>query len=197
MIKQQQLNLIFKIASFFLSVFILSSFLSIYGNVKEIQVDKSKSIVGFNVNQFGLGMVEGKFENYDIYCEINGNTITSLNASIKIESIKTGNKTRDRHLQSKQFFYAKKHPKIVFEMIKPIKLSDTLLYGKLTIRGVEIELAIPVEIKKSVENNKQIIIAKTINHEFNRDIFGLLTYVNLISNLVQSNIYVTFSSDEI
>tara|TARA_A100001015_G_scaffold260102_1_gene304567 strand:- start:1431 stop:2021 length:591 start_codon:yes stop_codon:yes gene_type:complete len=184
---------------FFLIMLTCLCFLSLETRVsaKPFKIIQKDSFVGFDINQFGIGWLQGNFEDYDINCELEDNAITSLNAFISIESINTGNKTRDRHLQTKQFFNSKKYPNITFKLIKPLKVNDQIMYGKLQIRGVEMEVSIPVSLNYMTDNNSEILKAKILNFEFNRDEYGLITYKKLISNLVQANIHVTFSSDEI
>ena len=159
------------------------------------QLRLDESHIGFEISQFGIGVLEGQFNQYDIACTIKDNTITTLSAYVSIESIKTGNKTRDRHLQSKPFFYSKKYPYIIFTLSRPLAISDQIMYGTLEMRGVQIDVAIPVLLNEIVMESNKLIKAEVVTFDFNRSDFGLITYQKLISNLVQSKIHVTFSNN--
>ena len=162
--------------------------ISFHAEKKNMSVVKEKSYVGFDINQFGLGVVNGKFETYNMNAVIEENTMISLNVTIDVSSIRTGNKTRDRHLQSKQFFYAKQYPYIKFELTEPLDFTDLVMYGDLTIRGVVVNMAIPVSLNYHMNNNKWLLHAKIVDHAVNRNQFGLMTYKRLISNVVNTNI---------
>ncbi|RMD61034.1 MAG: YceI family protein [Planctomycetota bacterium] len=76
---------------------------------------------------------------------------------LPVKSLDTGIKGRNRHLQQKNWLWAKKHPEIVFtikrtENIRPKsgaaggKAFDATIVGDMTIRGQTKEMAIPAEI---------------------------------------------------
>lgn len=76
---------------------------------------------------------------------------------LPVKSLDTGIKGRNRHLQQKNWLWAKKHPNIVFrikrtENIRPKagaasgKAFDATIIGDMTIRGQTKEMALPVEI---------------------------------------------------
>ena len=161
-----------------------------------LEVSKDKSFVGFDINQFGLGIVSGEFESYSINARFQNESITSLNASIEIKSIKTGNKTRDRHLQSKQFFYTKKYPEIKFQLTQPLNIKDSMMFGELTMRGTRTSVAIPVSLNYKILNDNLLIYAKTKNHNLSRKNYGLVTYKRLISDVVQTNISIVLETIE-
>jgi len=76
---------------------------------------------------------------------------SSFTASVDVSSIKTGNKTRDGHLQAEKYFNADKYPKITFKSSQ-ITSSDTGFNstGELTIKGITNNVTIPFTFKNDV-----------------------------------------------
>ena len=70
-----------------------------------------------------------------------------INATIKVESIDTGNERRDGHLKSEDFFNAAKYPTITFKSKKTVEKDGKLhVTGDLTMHGVTKEITLPVEV---------------------------------------------------
>ncbi|KOY85665.1 hypothetical protein AD998_05425 [bacterium 336/3] len=77
---------------------------------------------------------------------------SSIEASVKTETINTGNKSRDNHLRKDDYFNAEKYPKISMKSkrIANSQSGDFIGYFDLTIRDVTKEVKIPFTYK---ENN--------------------------------------------
>ncbi len=71
----------------------------------------------------------------------------SAEAEIDIRSISTGNKARDEHLLSTDFFDAEKYPKITFKTTRVEAMGNNLgrVTADLTIRGITKPIAFEVE----------------------------------------------------
>lgn len=102
-------------------------------------LDASHSGIRFAISHIGLSQTYGRFN------EISGKfTIDTADASksafevsIAIESVDTGNKQRDEHLRSPDFFNAKQFPTLTFKSTKVGKAKDGLeVTGDLTLHGV-------------------------------------------------------------
>jgi len=103
-------------------------------------VDPAHSKVNFTVEHLVISEVDGTFKSFD------GKIITSkddfsdaiISFSIDIKSVSTDNVKRDGHLQSEDFFYVEKYPKMTFESTSFKKKGDNqyVLKGNLTMRGV-------------------------------------------------------------
>jgi polyisoprenoid-binding protein YceI len=102
-------------------------------------LDASHSGIRFSISHIGLSQTYGRFN------EISGKfTIDTADAgksafevSIPIESIDTGNKQRDEHLRSPDFFNAKQFPTLTFKSTKVAKAKDGLeVTGDLSLHGV-------------------------------------------------------------
>ena len=163
-----------------------------YANVTNFNLAKDKSKVGFEIEQFGLGLVEGNFNNYEILFQLENKDLINLQATINIKSLKTGNKTRDRHLQKKEFFHSKKFPHIIFSSNKRSSIKDSYLEGVLTIKGVQVAVQLPVTYNIQMNENNTIIIAESKGFKVERADFNMKSYKHLINNIVDSKISVTF-----
>ena len=122
---------------------------------KEWNIDNSHASVNFSVNHF-FSAVTGKFKVFS------GNVVfepTDLKGSkvsfeIMVSSIDTDDEERDSHLQSDDFFAAKKYTTIKFVSTGFTKISDTeyAVKGKLTMRGVTKEITLPLTISGRMDN---------------------------------------------
>ena len=101
-------------------------------------IDPVHSEVGFIVRHMMVSKVRGKFTTFEGTI-VTGETPeqSSVNATIDLGSIDTGNEQRDGHVRSADFFAADEHPKMVFASKSvAAKGSDWILTGDLTIKDV-------------------------------------------------------------
>ena len=101
--------------------------------------DKPHTEFGFKVRHF-VSKVGGRFTKFDGTIEIDRANPAASTVNLKIDatSIDTGNPTRDKHLNSADFFDTAKFPEITFTSTK-VAAKGTNEYdvtGDLTIRGV-------------------------------------------------------------
>ncbi|MGH2882379.1 MAG: YceI family protein, partial [Solirubrobacteraceae bacterium] len=77
------------------------------------QLDPHRSSVEFRTRHFwGLITVKGHFDDYHGQLDLSANPAIEL--SIDAASVQTGNRKRDRHLRSADFFDAENHPQVRF-----------------------------------------------------------------------------------
>jgi len=102
---------------------------------------------------------------------------SSVTATIKARSIKTGNKSRDEHLLKADFFDVEKYPDITFEStrIKRGRDRDSLdLDGELTIRDKRVPVALAVsEMDRSRSPNGEEFVYYSATTELDRFAFGI------------------------
>ncbi|MFT4803589.1 MAG: polyisoprenoid-binding protein YceI [Cyclobacteriaceae bacterium] len=124
-------------------------------SVQDWKVDKAHSSVSFTVNHF-FTPVTGKFGEYDGILAFDPNNLSESKAdfTIKVASVSTDDKKRDTHLQSGDFFDAKQFPDISFTSSRFEKKSekDYVVYGKLTIKNVTKEIALPFTVLGETEH---------------------------------------------
>lgn len=118
--------------------------------------DDAHGLVRFTVKLAGLSDVEGRFIETDAAITYNDSDLTksSVTALIHVASIDTGEKERDEHLCSADFFDATRFPAIRFRSKRIEKRgADWVAIGDLTIHGVthEVELSFEWVQKKAVD----------------------------------------------
>ena len=103
------------------------------------KIDPAHTEAGFEVRHF-FAKVHGVFHDVDgtiVFDEADPAAI-KIEAMTKVRSIDTGEKKRDAHLQSSDFFNAEKDSILAFKSTKVVKLDKGKykITGDLTMRGV-------------------------------------------------------------
>lgn len=102
------------------------------------KLDPSHTQVGFAVKHLMISTVKGRFTKVDGSAGIDPVTgAPSVDVSIDVASISTGDEKRDAHLRSPDFFQADAHPTMQFRAgrIDGDLEARFALHGELTIRG--------------------------------------------------------------
>lgn len=119
------------------------------GPAKQWKVDKAHSAITFSVNHL-FTPVEGRFQQFDDEFLFNPDNLqeSKANFSIDVASVNTQESKRDKHLQSADFFDAKKFPEMKFTSTRFEKKGDNnyVAYGKLTIKDVTKDIALPFKV---------------------------------------------------
>ena len=125
---------------------IATFFLTAYAAIP-FSVDTAHSNVGFSVPiAGGLSQVSGKFGQFSVNLNFDENDITrsTVEATIKADSISTGIGARDNHLKTADFFDAAKFPEITFKSKKIEKKGKSLIMtGDFSMHGVTKEISFP------------------------------------------------------
>ena len=112
-------------------------------------VDASHSSVGFQIRHLAISKVNGTFNDFtgEFAFEAGNPDAWSVKAVIQTASIDTGNKDRDEHLRSGDFFEAETYPTITFESTGVTMKNDNAgtLRGNLTIHGVTKQVELDLE----------------------------------------------------
>jgi len=134
---------------FFSLALIATFFLTAYATTP-MSVDTAHSNVGFSVPiAGGLSQVSGKFGQFSVNLSFDENDITksTVEATIKADSISTGISARDNHLKTADFFDAAKFPDITFKSKKIEKKGKSLiLTGDFSMHGVTKEISFPFTV---------------------------------------------------
>jgi polyisoprenoid-binding protein YceI len=121
----------------------------------EYQVDPVHSTVGFAIKHLGLSEVQGGFTNFSGKISYDPAKPEEFKAAgtVAVASINTGNKMRDDHLRSPEFFDAAKLPEIKFETTG-IKKDDGewVVTGQFTLHGVTKELKLRGELSGPLQD---------------------------------------------
>jgi polyisoprenoid-binding protein YceI len=111
------------------------------------EFDKSHTTVAFQVRHI-FTMLGGKFQDFSGTIRIDRAKpeASSVEFTIKADSIFTNDAKRDAHLKSPDFFDAPTHPTITFRStsMKPNGKDSWLVTGDLTMRGMTKPVTLPV-----------------------------------------------------
>ena len=101
-----------------------------------ISVDTEGATVSFNyVSEKTKGTLTGVQAQINI--DPSNLTAATISGSVDINTLSTGNKMRDKHLKTDEFFDAEKFPKMSFLATEIIKDGDAYkAIGKLTIKDI-------------------------------------------------------------
>lgn len=102
-------------------------------------IDAGHSSVEFSVRHMVVSTFTGKFNafNAEIHFDERTPDLASVNATVDVASIETGNDQRNAHLRSDDFFSADRFPVMTFTSTRVEGSGeDYKIYGDLTIRDV-------------------------------------------------------------
>jgi polyisoprenoid-binding protein YceI len=108
-------------------------------------IDPSHSTVSFTARHMMVAKVRGKFTEFSGSVNVAENVLDStIEATVQLASVDTGDENRDGHLRSPDFFDVENTPTMTFKStrIEPDG-DDYKLFGDLTVRNV----TKPVEFK--------------------------------------------------
>jgi polyisoprenoid-binding protein YceI len=143
-------------------------------------IDQSHSEIAFRVRHLMIAHVKGSFKTFDanILTTDKDFTTAEIDFWIDVSSISTGDKKRDEHLQSADFFDTQTHKQITFRsntITKPDSDGNHELWGDLTIRGVTKNIMLMIQfggIVKDTWGNEKA--GFTVSGTVNRTDWGLI-----------------------
>jgi len=116
------------------------------GSATKWNLDKSHSQIRFSVNHF-FTPVEGKFEKFDIDLQFDPDNMkeSSIDVTIHVNSVNTGNEKRDTDLQSASFIETEKYPVATFKSKEILSKGDNnfVAKGTLKIKDIAKEIELP------------------------------------------------------
>ncbi len=148
-------------------------------NETKWSIDPAHSEIAFKAKHLMISNVKGVFREFDASIYTTGNDFSSAKIDFWMNpsSVDTGEKKRDEHLKSADFFDVGNHKKITFvsdSFEKSGKDDRYNLSGNLTIKGVTNRIKLDVEfggIMKDPYGNEKA--GFTINGKINRKDWGL------------------------
>jgi len=113
------------------------------------QLDAARSVVQFTVTKLGFEDVTGKFLEFSgsVRYDAENPAESSVQWNVKIASVKTDARNRDRALQSVEYFDAARYPEMTFrsERVRALGNGRLQVDGPITIRGQSRPLSIVAE----------------------------------------------------
>ncbi|MGL6244524.1 YceI family protein [Pseudomonas sp.] len=114
------------------------------------QVNETASTISFTYNQFS-SRVYGTFARFKASLDFDTANPSAGHATlaIQLDSIDAGSEDANTELQKPAWFDSEKYPEATFESTDVKSLGDNryTITGKLTLRGVTREVAVPVHLK--------------------------------------------------
>ncbi|HBY95138.1 MAG: YceI family protein [Ardenticatenaceae bacterium] len=112
-------------------------------------IDPAHSMIEFRAKHMMFTTVRGQFDSFQgtLDLDVQNSENSSVQGTIDVNSIDTGDDTRDNHLRSPDFFDVENHPTMTFRStrVEPTGDNEFKVYGDLTIRGNTREIAWDVE----------------------------------------------------
>ncbi len=141
-------------------------------------IDPAHSSAEFKVKHMMISNVKGSFSGLSgaLTEHASDSTLSSVEASIPVATISTGDPQRDGHLKSAEFFDAEKYPTLNFKSTKVVRQGDAYeVTGDLTIHDVTKPVTFAVDGPsapgKDPWGNTRIGLSATT--KINRKDFGL------------------------
>lgn len=164
-------------------------------------IDPAHSAAEFKVKHMMISNVKGKFSGLSGTLTLNEGDIakSSIQASIPVATVNTGDAQRDGHLKSADFFDAEKFANMTFTSLKvvPSGAGELKVTGDLTMHGVTRQVTFDVEGPsqpgKDPWGNFRIGLSATA--KINRKDFGLVWNAALETGGVLVGEDVTISLD--
>lgn len=142
-------------------------------------IDPAHSDAEFKVRHMMISFVKGEFSGLSGVLKLDESDYTrsSVEASIPVSSLRSGNDDRDGHLKAPDFFDVEKFPAFTFKSTKiaPAGGANYAVTGDLTIRGVTKSVTLAVEdvSKPVIDPWGNSRIGLSASTKINRQDFGL------------------------
>lgn len=141
-------------------------------------LDQGHTYIGFDVERFLVGEVSGRFNEFsaDVSMEGNDYTTLQLDATIKVASIDSNNKTRDGHLKGSIWLDEANHPTIRFTStsVEKKESGTHMMAGNFTIKGITKEVTFPIIVSGPFKDpTQQTAIGIKADFVINRFDFGI------------------------
>jgi polyisoprenoid-binding protein YceI len=141
-------------------------------------LDTTHSQIGFAVKHMMISTVRGRFNTFSGTFDIDEQNpaASSVDVTVDVSSITTGDANRDGHLKTADFFEQEKYPTMTYKSTRVEKLSDDeyRIYGDLTLHGVtrEVPLTATLEgLTTDMQGNRRA--GFTVRAAISRKDFGL------------------------
>jgi polyisoprenoid-binding protein YceI len=159
-------------------------------------IDPAHSQVAFSIDRFGFNHVLGRFDAVagEIVLDEANPANSSVQATIQIASISTGNATRDEHLRAERWLNAAQFATMEFRSTS-VRLTgerSAEVVGNLTLLGQTHPVTLNVTLNRVGESpsNRRASAGFSATGTLSRAAFGSATAQNLIGDAVAINIEV-------
>jgi polyisoprenoid-binding protein YceI len=129
-------------------------------------LDPAGTSVEFSVKSFwGLVTVHGCFDRFVGFYEI-GPDGARIQLTIDAESLDTGNRKRDEHLRSADFFDVAEHPQVKFTSSRVYDVGNGILHvvGELEAAGAVVHIEFPALVS-DLDGDVEAEVTTTVDQE--------------------------------
>ncbi|MFZ2632455.1 MAG: YceI family protein [Desulfosalsimonadaceae bacterium] len=137
-------KMIISVLAVMISVFTLAN--PVLAKAEKWEIDPAHSSIYFDIRHI-YSTVRGMFTDFSgtLIFDPDNKDASSVEFSVKVDSINTHITKRDNHLRSNDFFEADKYPLMTFKStgVKQVKDNRYLLAGNLTVKDVTKAVEIP------------------------------------------------------
>lgn len=143
-----------------LFVVICSLFFSLYNYSQDLKIKAESVKLNFN---FVDESTKGSLSNLkaEIKFDVSNLSNSSISGTADVNTLSTGNKMRDKHLKSDEYFDLAKYPVIQFKSSSITKEGDSFkMKGNLTIKSIEKEVEFVFTYKENVFKGGTTIYAQ-------------------------------------
>ena len=145
-------------------------------------IDPDHSVASFVVRHMMITGIRGTLTGITgtIFFDADDIEKSSVEASLPVASISTGNKKREEHLMSSDFFEAERYPTITFKSTKVDKTGSNKanITGELTMRGVTRAVVMEAEyygpMKGPSELGGETTLGFAASLRINREDYGIM-----------------------
>jgi polyisoprenoid-binding protein YceI len=146
--------------------------------VKEYKIESAHSEADFAIKHLGISTVHGAMHGVTGTLKFDGANVTksSVEATIDVNTVNTGEPKRDEHLKTPDFFDTAKFPTMTFKSTKVTKSGEGFeVIGDLTLHGVTKSVVLKLEppTKEMTGMDKKPHRGFTATTTINRKDFGV------------------------
>lgn len=165
--------------------------------IMNYEIDTTHSMIIFRAKHNGVSYNYGRFNEFTGEIMISADRVIerTVEFEVKAASIDTGNKKRDQHLRSSDFFSAKQFPLITFkstEVSKKEGKEDILeVTGDLELHGVKKSITVDAQITgRAKGKDGESLIGFESTFTIKRSEFGMTYRMQSVSDDIQITVSV-------
>ena len=140
-------------------------------------VDTGHSSVLFRIKHNDVSWFYGRFNTFNgnFSFDPGSGEITGVDVTVDAESVDTGNKRRDDHLRSPDFFSSKEFPAISFKSTSLRKTGENTfeVTGDLSLHGVTKQITVPLEVTGAASGRRGPVAGIHSTFTFARSDYGM------------------------
>ncbi|MET3664672.1 YceI family protein [Caulobacter sp. 1776] len=158
------------------------------------KLDPAHTETTFTIDRFGFTSIIGIFAKSEgtIWLDEAAPEKSRVEATVAVDSLFTGDDTRNQHIEGERWMNAAKNPTMTFKSTKVEKTGDMTakVTGDLTVMGVTQPATFDVKLNKigTAPNNQKKQAGFTITGQVSRKAFGSASAAGVIGDTVNIRI---------